>query len=66
MQYERLILRHHADRVYAGANAVCKRKVNYPVFAAKRDSRLRYFLSQRSKTRPPAPGEQHGNAFLSG
>ena len=64
VQFQRAILRQHADDVDARIGAVGKRKINDAIFSAVGDCRLGDILSQNAQTTALSAGKQHGNALL--
>ena len=65
VELKRLILREHADGVYAGVDAVGKREINDTILSAKRNCRLGELLGQRVQTRALAACQDHCDHFFS-
>ena len=63
VELKRLILREHADGVYAGVDAVRQRKVDDPVLAAVRHGGLGDPPRQRVQAAALPSGKQHGDTF---
>ena len=64
VQFQRAVLRQHADDVDARIGAVGKRKINDAIFSAVGNCRLGDILGQDAQTAALSASKQHGNALL--
>ena len=63
VELKRLILREHADGVYAGVDAVRQRKIDYPVLAAVGNGGFCHVLGQNTEPAALTACEQHSDTF---
>ena len=64
IQAKGLILRQHSHRVNTRINAVAQRKIDNPVFPAKRYCRLGHFRGQHTQSASLPACQQHSNHFF--